>query len=70
MFDYKAKRFVAVSLVNPKDVFLPLHLKLGLIKNKFSKVRTKEEKVFNGYLRNKFSRLNPAKVKKGIFVGL
>jgi hypothetical protein len=44
-----------------------VHLKLGLMKN-FVKGMNQEEAAFT-YLREKFPRLNEAKLKEGIFIG-
>ena len=62
------KNAIAKPLVDPKDVLLPpLHIKLGLMKN-FVKGMNQEERAFK-YIREKFPKLNDAKVKEGIFVG-
>ena len=58
-----------ISLVDPKDVFVPpLHINLELIKN-FVKALGKRN--FNGFafLCNRFPRISEAKIKEGIFVG-
>jgi hypothetical protein len=55
-------------LVNPEKVFLlPLHIKLGLMKN-FVKAIDKNGAGFM-YLKHNFARLSDAKIKEGIFVG-
>jgi len=54
-------------LVEPSKIFLPLHIKLGLMKN-FVKAMNKEGAGFC-YLRQMFPRISDAKVKEGIFVG-
>jgi hypothetical protein len=54
-------------LVDAAKVFLlPLHIKLGLVKN-FVKAMKKDGPVFL-YLQQKFPRLIEAKIKEGIFV--
>jgi hypothetical protein len=50
-----------------KVFLLPLHIKLGLVKN-VVKAMKKDGPVFL-YLQQKFSRLSEAKIKGGIFVG-
>ena len=55
-------------LVEPSKILLPfLNLKLGLMKN-FVKAMNQEEVAF-AYLREKFPRLNEAKLKEGISIG-
>ena len=55
-------------LVELSKILLPsVHLKLGLTKNSV-KAMNQEEAAFT-YLREKFSRLSEAKLKKGIFIG-
>lgn len=54
-------------LMEPKDVFPLLHIKLGLMKN-FIKEINQEEKVFKCF-RDKFFILSTAKVKKSNFWG-
>jgi hypothetical protein len=55
-------------LVNKDKILLPqLHIKLGLMKN-FVKAMNKHGKRFE-YLRNKFPKLNDAKLKEGIYIG-
>ena len=55
-------------LVEPGKILLPsMHLKLGLMKN-FVKAMNQEAAAFT-YLREKFPRLNEAKLKGGIFIG-
>jgi hypothetical protein len=51
-----------------KILLLPLHIKLGLMKN-FVKAMNKHGKHFE-YLREKFPKLSDAKLKEGIFIGL
>ena len=45
---------------------IPEHIKLGLMKN-FTKALDKNNESFE-YLRQKFSKISDAKLKKGIFV--
>ncbi len=46
---------------------LPLHIKLGLMKN-FVKAMEKTDQAFK-YLISKFPRLSDAKIKEGVFIG-
>ena len=48
-------------------ILLPLHLKLGLIKQ-YVKALNKQDACFQ-YIANKFPKLSGEKVKEGIFVG-
>ena len=59
----------SIPLVNPKDVFIPpLCIKLELIKN-FVKALGKSNSNGFAFFCNRFSRINKAKMKEGIFVG-
>ena len=63
-----SEKNVAKPLVDSKDILLPpLHLKLGLMKN-FVKAMNQEGQAFK-YLREKFPKLNDAKIRKASFVG-
>ncbi|GFT87554.1 uncharacterized protein TNCV_3759921 [Trichonephila clavipes] len=55
------------SLVDPKKLLPPLHIKLGLMKQ-FVKALDKEGECFK-YLCEQFPGLSDAKLKKGICVG-
>jgi len=62
------KNVVNPPPVLPEKIFLPpLHIKMGLVKN-FVKGMYKTGRGFE-YLRNKFSNVSDAKIKKGIFIG-
>jgi len=62
------KNVVNPSLVLPEKSFLlPLHIKLGLMKN-FVKGMDKTGHGFE-YVRNKFPNVSDAKIKEGIFIG-
>jgi len=50
-----------------KILLLPLHIKLGLMKN-FVKAMDRTESAFK-YLAEKFPQLSEAKIKEGVFVG-
>ena len=55
-------------LINPDKVYLPpLCIKLGLIRN-FVEAMHQNNAGFM-YMKNKFSRINDAKIKEGVFVG-
>ena len=63
----RQKNVVHTPLINPKKVHLPpLHIQLGLIKNVIKAMD--QNSVGFMYLKNKFPRINDAKIKEGIFV--
>jgi hypothetical protein len=62
-----AKNIAWENLVHPQKVLLPLHTKLGLMKQ-FVKALQREENCFK-YLCSKFPGLSEAKLKEGSFVG-
>ena len=58
------------SLVDTQKVLLPLHIKLGIIKN-FVKAMIKFNKEGESfqYIKNKFPKVCDAKIKEGVFIG-
>jgi len=59
---------VHIPLINPENFYLPqLHIELGLIKNVVNTMDQNSAGFM--YLKNKFPRINDAKMKEGVFVG-
>ncbi|UYV79737.1 hypothetical protein LAZ67_18000530 [Cordylochernes scorpioides] len=62
------KNIANLPLIDSENIYLPpLHIKLGLMKN-FVKAMDRNASGF-AYLKQKFSSISEAKIKKGIFVG-
>jgi len=62
------KKLVNTSLINPEKVYLlPLHIKLGLIKN-FVKAMDQNRAGFMCF-KNRFLKISDAKIKEQVFVG-
>jgi len=60
----------STPLVDLQDIFLlPLHIKLGLMKNFVKAMGKKNFEEFQ-YFKEKFPKISAAKLKVGIFIGL